>query len=368
MSTRLEVRFDSGRSVVTLRPSGVGRFFGAALLGVWLCGWALGEAFGMAFLISSLLAIVAPGTLERLGASGSYTHAAASAMALLFMVVWLGFWTLGGVLASREFLRSLWAADRIEWDGAGIDLDARIGPWRRRRHLARAELRGVRLERRTQALVALTAATAVQLTQLGTQEQRNELRLRLRDALGLDDQAARAPATLPEGWESDFANDGTPVVRRSATLRRSWARFMGWTTGILGAVCALTVIQLPSGGPGVAVAAAIVASLGLGSALLALWFACGVSEIGLGRGWAEIRRGWPGRVHVERLEPLRIRLRHHVDSDGDDHYTLQLTGDGGKHSVASTMNEPEPVLRLGRWMAERAGVALDLPYHLHAAA
>src|SRR5262245_10804555 len=119
MAERLDVRFDAGHWVVTLRPAGAGRFFGAAFLGVWLCGWACGEVFGLGFLLSALVSIVAPGALERLGASGSFTHAAASAMALLFMVLWLGFWTLGGILAGREFLRQLWAADRIAWDGAG---------------------------------------------------------------------------------------------------------------------------------------------------------------------------------------------------------------------------------------------------------
>ena len=57
---------------VTLRATGVGRYVEAAFLGVWIVGWAIGEAFALAVLGSMLAALfgfLRDSELTRLGRS-----------------------------------------------------------------------------------------------------------------------------------------------------------------------------------------------------------------------------------------------------------------------------------------------------------
>jgi len=46
---------------VTLRARGVSRFFLAAFLGAWLCGWAAGEYFALGLLGAALRSALGPG-------------------------------------------------------------------------------------------------------------------------------------------------------------------------------------------------------------------------------------------------------------------------------------------------------------------
>ena len=47
-----------------MRPQGIGRFFPAAFLSFWLCGWAAGEAFALWMLFQGVRALV---TREPIG-------------------------------------------------------------------------------------------------------------------------------------------------------------------------------------------------------------------------------------------------------------------------------------------------------------
>lgn len=128
------------------RPRGAGRFLGAAFLAVWLCGWAVGEAFAVWFLVRGALALATgqPPTPEREPLAPAPALAAG-----LFLMVWLTIWTAGGLLALRELLRALWAEDRLIVGAADLVRESRLGPFRARRAFARPEVTGVRLERRT---------------------------------------------------------------------------------------------------------------------------------------------------------------------------------------------------------------------------
>jgi hypothetical protein len=41
-----------------MRPQGIGRFFPAAFLTFWLCGWAAGEGFALWFLFHAVRALL----------------------------------------------------------------------------------------------------------------------------------------------------------------------------------------------------------------------------------------------------------------------------------------------------------------------
>src|SRR5262245_1771644 len=75
-----------------LRPRGAGRYPGAAFLIVWLCGWALGEAFVLWILVKGAIALVT-GAPPDPGRDPLVLGPALAVAAFLF--VWLFFWTIG---------------------------------------------------------------------------------------------------------------------------------------------------------------------------------------------------------------------------------------------------------------------------------
>src|SRR5512146_450229 len=93
---------------VRLSSAGFGRFIGAAFLGFWLLFWVAGEGIALWMLAKGAWALITgeppePGR-DPLDAQGALPIG-------LFLLIWLSFWTLGGVFAGREFLRLLFGRD-----------------------------------------------------------------------------------------------------------------------------------------------------------------------------------------------------------------------------------------------------------------
>ena len=82
-----------------LRPRGIGRFFSAGFLGLWLCGWAAGEAIVLWLLIQGAAALLTGRPPEP---GRAPLDPAIALVAGLFMIFWLAFWTAGGALAMRQ--------------------------------------------------------------------------------------------------------------------------------------------------------------------------------------------------------------------------------------------------------------------------
>lgn len=94
------------------RPWGVGRFGAMVFLCVWLCGWAVGETVAL-FLIGSGIYSLVTGTPT---VGGGPALLGPSLAVGCFLAGWLTLWTIGGVMAIRELLRSVWAEDRLMLD------------------------------------------------------------------------------------------------------------------------------------------------------------------------------------------------------------------------------------------------------------
>ena len=137
MSLSSSIDTASGSWDVRLRPRGAGRFLTFGFLSLWLCGWAAGEAFVLWILATggrAFLTGVPP-------ASGrSPLPAAPTVAAGIFLCVWFTFWTLGGIAAIREWLRSIWAEDHIS-AGPDLTITRRIGPFRSVRSVDRGDMR-----------------------------------------------------------------------------------------------------------------------------------------------------------------------------------------------------------------------------------
>src|SRR3954466_11119968 len=91
-----------------LGVAGIGRFIGAAFLGVWLTGWAAGEGFALWILGRGACSFI---TGRPPGVGHEPVGAIAALGAGLFLLAWLTLWTFGGIAAGREFLRMLFGRD-----------------------------------------------------------------------------------------------------------------------------------------------------------------------------------------------------------------------------------------------------------------
>jgi hypothetical protein len=102
------------------------RFLGAGFLSLWRCAWLAGEIAAFWFLAIGLYSLVTgqppPGSDQpiRLGpalATGG------------FLLIWLAVWTLGGMLAIREWLRVLSGEDLLCLDDESFTRSRRHGPF-----------------------------------------------------------------------------------------------------------------------------------------------------------------------------------------------------------------------------------------------
>ena len=106
-----------------------------------------------------------------------------------------------------------------------------------------------------------------------------------------------------------------------------------------------------------AVAATVVlVVLAAGSA----WLSHGGTDFLVRPGELEIRRRYFAQRSSQKLKPLRLRVEHSTDSDGDDWFDLQARAGESRRTIERRMNESEDVLQLARWIAEKSGAPLDV--------
>ena len=169
-------------SAVTLRATGVARYFNAAFLGLWLVGWAIGEIAAVGLLVAIIVVpILRRREIDLPAFFESWTSAGAPAAIFLFLVVWTALWTIGGYAAMAAFLRSAAGKDRLRLLPAALEFMRGAGPFRRTRVINRADIRRVRIRHHDHALVADTTFGTLLLTELGTAPEReNDLPLAAR--------------------------------------------------------------------------------------------------------------------------------------------------------------------------------------------
>lgn len=360
----MERSFDGGRWTATFRPTGIGRFFAAGFLGFWLCGWAVGELFAGAALLGMIGQSVAPELLRELKFPMTGDPGGAPWFVIGFLLVWLTFWTAGGIAAMREAGRLLAGRDTIRWDATGLERELAWGPVRSRRAWRAEEVRGFAFGRRNRGLTVVTARGTEVLTAWGTPAERAELAQELRRTLGTETRPASpdAPAELPEPWRSEPGADGTRLFRDPAGRRKAGAVAWGVTVAVaLGAVATwaprwLQADPEPGSTAGAAGIALVVALLALGSARLSH----GRSQIVVRHGALEFRRRFLGPERVTVFEPIDLRVGLHTDSDGDEWFDVEARCGPKKKSIDRRMNDPMPMLALARWLALRTGAPLHL--------
>lgn len=351
---------------VRLKPHGAGRFFPAAFLSVWLCGWLAGEAFALVILAKGVRSML---TGEPPAPGRTPLHLGPALGIGAFLLVWLTIWTFGGIAAIGELLRLVWAEDRVLARPDGLTLERRLGPFRSRRQLARTDLRWIETAPRTATLVAETSAKTVELSRLGSRDDREGAARMLREWLGMSERVdpTTDPGLLPEGWEEATLPEGGVALVSDPRQRRAQAR-------------AVTAIAAAAGGVTVFLAIRAWSDASL-VPLLAL-----VAAASAGMCWGawrlhHIRGEWAiggGRITLRRRSGPRLRdlfvgrsleLSVSRDSDGDEWYALDAldvetrgeapAGRGpskSRHRITQSIHDPSTPRHLGAWLAQRAGV------------
>jgi hypothetical protein len=351
-------------SSVSLRPSGIGRYFLATFLIVWLAGWALGEAFALGFLILLIRSVVgaAVGVSWPIPA-GDWIIGGAAGFFLLFLLVWLTLWTVGGVLAIIKLVRSLAGEDRVSVLPASVDLMRRAGPFRRVRRFDRSLIRRVRLRHHDQAVVLDTASGSELITSYGTSDERQAMTLWLRQRLSLPDEATPVDTSAaPPGWRMTIEGGTARLCRSDRQARRVGALISWVIAGLMG------LIWFGSTRSGPAAGSMLALSLTLLLAAWATWATWSRRE------WL-VRRGqltWDTRFLTWQRErsfrSARLEVVISTDSDNDDHYELKVFDEQGKRTIASEVNDEAGIVDLARWLAARTGFPLTLPRGLQAKA
>lgn len=353
-----------------LRPRGFGRFFSAAFLLVWLCGWVVGECFALWILVRGAAAWFGGDPVGRGDGLGQAPPAVA-AFAALFLVVWLFFWTLGGYAAGRELLRLVWSEDRILVRHDALVVRKRLGPLRSTRTVPRADIAGIHSVHRRNRVIAQIRGGTIDLTTHAYGPESEALVSSLREALGLGRDAAEESLSLPEHWREVIDDEGRTALVCDEDHRRARGVF-AWGLTLLVATVAYPVVA------GARTSAeGLPASFMLGALTLALgWGAWRISrtrlEWRIDPGRLSLRRRSAGGAR-ELFEGRSLEFVDTTDSDGDRWYTLYAVAPGAppaqvpmrlsdlrlRRKLAREMDDPSEPRRLGAWIARRSGLNLD---------
>ncbi|HET9251682.1 MAG TPA: hypothetical protein VFP58_06155, partial [Candidatus Eisenbacteria bacterium] len=364
---------------IRLKPRGIGRYFGAAFLLFWLCGWAFGEAFALWLLGSGAAALISGEAPQ----GGGFPVQAAPALAVgVFVLFWLVLWTFGGLMALRELIRILWGEDRILASGAGLQVTRMRGPFRSVKEYPRDRIRGFVITPKYSALAMETDKERVELSRLGTLQERQDAAKELRTELALGESlgtpgstASEGPAGLPKGWEEIITPEGERALVPHLQTRKAQARVAGLLALVM-AVATAAVVGGSVGSPGLIPGAVMALLATLGLAWGTLWLVRGRKEWKIGSGRLTLRRRFGSSLKDE-FEAERLEITVHRDSDGDEWYRLEaVTGaeppvdyskpmEAARHvqkhrrQITSAIHDPTVPMRLGSWLSRAAGVPIE---------
>lgn len=345
----------------TLRSRGVGRFFDAGFLLLWLAFWVVGEGLVLWLLFAGARALIT-GTPPAPGRAP--LELAPSLGVGLFLLVWVTFWTLGGVLAATQLLRQLWSRDRLLARADGLEITRSVAGFARRTWIGREELVGFFPEEGGPALMAETRAGTVELTRLATPVEKTEIAREFARELKLDELPAPPPA-LPEGWRELTAPEGVSVLVRDPVVRRRQAR-VAWLIALPVGAVAVVITRAAFDQPSLAVLAAIVVAAALALGWGAAWLSLTRVEWRLERGRIVQQRRRGARVR-ELFAGDGVRLEAEKDSDGDVWHAVSVVDSAGpagdtrrsRRQLLRAIHEPVAPRRLAGWLAARTGVPLQ---------
>jgi hypothetical protein len=369
---------------VSLRPYGWGRYVDAAFLICWLAMWVVGEVVVALLTCGTIVSLIAASLGLPLPAFfPKTTDPGVAAGFLLFGLIWLSLWTIGGAAAGTHLLRGLAGEDRVSLTPAALIIYRRAWIFHRTRTIPRAGIRRVGIRTGDHSVTVYTGTDGMQVvTTLGTPREREELRAALAAALVLPDAATvkRLEAqTPPPDWESEQRRADLVLMRPTRRTRRRQATIMWSVTGLVSlAVIASLVKPIGSGG---FVFDKVSWSLTLLCGLLAAWITWGGTEWIVRRGRLTHRLFFADLARERVFDDGWLEMSQSTDSDGDVHHALRVsapkederngsgagdTNTAGGHErprrrkkIASALHESCEVAWLGEWLAHQTGFPFD---------
>jgi hypothetical protein len=345
-------------SSASLRASGIVRYINATFLVVWLAGWALGEVVALGFLIMLIRSVVGSAAgLPWPIPGGDWIAGGAAGFVLLFLLVWLTLWTVGGLAAFNELLRSLAGEDHISVQPAGVELVRRAGPLRRVRTFDRSLIRWVRIRRHDKAVVMDTTSGTELITTYGTVDERRTMTEWLRRQLSLPDDGRRVDtAVVPPGWTMTVESGTARLSQSNPRAKRAGATIAWAVVGLTGLIWYGSTQTGPASGSVVA----LVLTLLLASA--AAWVTWSHREWLVRHGQLTSHRRFGTWDWERTFKSARLEVAESTDSDNDDRYELMVIDEQGKRTIASEVNDEADIVDLARWLSARTGFHLTLPH------
>ncbi len=346
----------------------MGRFFSAAFLAAWLCGWVIGESFAVYSLLAGAHSLV---TGRPLSPGAGPPELAPALFAGLFLVFWLSLWTLGGFMAAHEALRLLSSEDRIVARPDALVIHRRLGPFRSTRTIPRSALLRIYSLARKCRLMAETPDGPIPMTSLAPGGECESLAMAFHQEMGLKPRDLQDPASPPERWREVIDAEGSPALVENEDQRRVQGRIAWVVTAIFAGVAA-PLLRYSGGHRGMLPVAAV-----LGAATVALaWASWRLThtrlEWRIDSGCLRLRRRSDSGVR-DLFEGVSLELVRTSDSDGDPWFTLNVLAAGApphqdpprlsnvrmRRKLAHEMDDPTMPSRLGAWLAARSGIPLD---------
>jgi hypothetical protein len=355
---------------IRLRPRGAGRWFDAAFLTVWLTAWAVGEGIVLWILIKGGVALV---TGQPPDPAREPLVTGPSVLVGLFLLVWLSLWTIGGIAALTALVKATWAEDYLVVRSGRLMARWSRGLFRFRRAFERGDIRRVLLNGRDHVLTLDIRRERVDLSTLGTADDRRAALATLEAELGLPAGRSReVRPTLPESWEVIVTPEGARAVVPNRRTRRLQTRVAAGITLFLGGLTVTTLVADPDA----VVPACILFALTAATAMGVVRLTRGRAEWRLGSGRLTLRKRYGPAVH-DVLEVGRLVLETTSDSDGDEWvelYALPLD-DGAaapdpvrdvwrglprnRRTVFKRMNDAITVRDFAAWLSRESGIALE---------
>jgi hypothetical protein len=354
----------------SLRPRGWGRYFDSVFMIGWLAIWLVGEVVVAALTVGTVISLIAVSL--GLAAPASFpktTDPGVAAGFLLFGLVWLTFWTIGGFAVATHLLRNLAGEDIVSLTPDALVVQRRAWIFYRTRTFTRADIRRITTNTKGAALAVYTGAKGIEtVSSLGAPREREDLRAALAAALVLPDAATvkRLETQIPPpNWEAERRGVDLVLMRPPRRIRRQQAITMWIVTGLvsLGVIASLAM-SIGSGGEiGFNTVAWVLSGL---CVLLAAWIEWGGTEWMVQHGRLTHRLYFAGWTRERVFDGATLELSQFADSDGDWHHALHVSapneGDGvgrRKKKIASSLDAEWEMGWLGAWIAHQTGFPLD---------
>ena len=130
--------FEEGTSGTVITIPSRKNWFIVLFLGFWLIGWAFGEITVVGILSAGFLKLISDGLPEIIkNGPGAFSG--------LFLLAWLGAWTVGGAFAIYAWLWQVKGVERISMSFEALVLEKITPIWRRKKEYRLRDVAALRL-------------------------------------------------------------------------------------------------------------------------------------------------------------------------------------------------------------------------------